>query len=113
MFGAAISGNAAPCMEAFIYSKGSFAYRGYPDIDELLHQQARERVQAERETAMRRIQQLTIERVMFALPLVYSVLYQYKSPGTSLCPRYVPLRDCEIQFIHIDSCNRLNIVFYS
>ena len=37
------SGNAASRVEAFIYSKGSYAYGGYPDIDDLFQQQGRER----------------------------------------------------------------------
>jgi peptide/nickel transport system substrate-binding protein len=60
------SGNAATRVEAFIYSKGSFAYGGYPDIDDLFHQQARERDIAKREALLHRIQQLTVDRVMFA-----------------------------------------------
>jgi peptide/nickel transport system substrate-binding protein len=60
------SGNAATRVEAFIYSKGSFAYGGYPDIDELFLQQARERDPAKRETLLHRIQQLTVDRAMFA-----------------------------------------------
>jgi peptide/nickel transport system substrate-binding protein len=60
------SGNAASRVEAFIYSKGSYAYGGYPDIDELFHQQERERDPVKREALLRRIQQLTIDRVMFA-----------------------------------------------
>jgi peptide/nickel transport system substrate-binding protein len=60
------SGNAASRVEAFIYSKGPYAYGGYPDIDELFQQQARERDHAKREALLHRIQQLTIERVMFA-----------------------------------------------
>ena len=60
------SGNAATRVEAFIYSKGSYAYGGYPDIDELFQQQARERDPAKREALLHRIQQLTIDRVMFA-----------------------------------------------
>src|SRR5438445_225346 len=59
------SGNAATRVEAFIYSKGSYAYGGYPDIDELFQQQARERDPAKREALLHRIQQLTIVRVMF------------------------------------------------
>jgi peptide/nickel transport system substrate-binding protein len=66
MPGAGISGNAATRVEAFMYSKGSFAYGGYPDLDELFHQQARERDHAKREALLHRIQQLTVERVMFA-----------------------------------------------
>ena len=60
------SGNAASRIEAFVYSKGSHAYGGYPDIDEIFQQQARERDPAKREALLHRIQQLTIERVMFA-----------------------------------------------
>jgi len=60
------SGNAASRVAEFIYSKGSYAYGGYPDIDELFQQQARERDVAKREALLHRIQQLTIDRVMFA-----------------------------------------------
>ena len=35
------SGNAASRVEEFIHSKGSYAYGGYPDIDDLFQQQAR------------------------------------------------------------------------
>ena len=49
-----------------MYSKGSYAYGGYPDIDDLFQQQARERDVARREALLHRIQQLTIDRVMFA-----------------------------------------------
>jgi peptide/nickel transport system substrate-binding protein len=66
MPGAGISGNAATRVEAFIYSRGTHAYGGYPDIDALFEQQARERDQAKREALLHRIQQLTVERVMFA-----------------------------------------------
>ena len=47
-------------------TQGSYAYGGYPDIDDLFQQQARERVPARREALLFRIQQLTIDRVMFA-----------------------------------------------
>jgi peptide/nickel transport system substrate-binding protein len=60
------SGNAASRVEAFIYSRGGYAYGGYPDLDELFLQQARERDPARRETILHRIQQATIDRVMFA-----------------------------------------------
>jgi len=55
------SGNAASRVEAFIYSKGSYSYGGYPDIDELFQQQARERDSAKREALLHRIQQLAID----------------------------------------------------
>jgi len=60
------SGNAASRVEAFIYSKGSYAYGGYPDLDELFLQQGRERDPAKREALLHRIQQATVDRVMFA-----------------------------------------------
>jgi peptide/nickel transport system substrate-binding protein len=63
--GAGGSGNAATRIEAFVYSKGAYAYGGYPDIDELFEQQAAERDPAKREALLHRIQRLMVERVMF------------------------------------------------
>jgi peptide/nickel transport system substrate-binding protein len=60
------SGNAASRVEIFMVSKGAYAYGGYPDIDDLFLQQARERDPKRREALLYRIQQLTIDRVMFA-----------------------------------------------
>ena len=60
------SGNAASRVQEFIYSKGGYAYGGYPDIDDLFQQQARERDPKKREALLHKIQQLTIDRVMFA-----------------------------------------------
>jgi peptide/nickel transport system substrate-binding protein len=60
------SGNAASRVESFIQSKGAYAYGGYPDIDDLFLQQARERDPKKREALLFKIQQLTIDRVMFA-----------------------------------------------
>jgi peptide/nickel transport system substrate-binding protein len=60
------SGNAASRVEAFIQSKGAYAYGGYPDIDDLFQQQARERDVKKREALLFKIQQLTIDRAMFA-----------------------------------------------
>jgi peptide/nickel transport system substrate-binding protein len=60
------SGNAASRVEAFIQSKGAYAYGGYPDIDDLFQQQAGERDPKKREVILHKIQQLTIDRVMFA-----------------------------------------------
>ncbi len=66
MTAAGNSGNAASRVESFIQSKGAYAYGGYPDIDDLFLQQARERDVKKREALLHRIQQLTIDRVMFA-----------------------------------------------
>jgi peptide/nickel transport system substrate-binding protein len=57
-----------------MYSKGTYAYGGYPDIDDLFQQQGRERDPARREAILHRIQQLTIDRVMFAPIMDYRTL---------------------------------------
>jgi len=59
------SGNAASRVEAFIQSKGAYAYGGYPDIDDMFLQQSRERDPKKREAVLHKIQQLTIDRAMF------------------------------------------------
>jgi peptide/nickel transport system substrate-binding protein len=74
MVAAGNSGNAASRVAEFIYSKGSYAYGGYPDIDDLALQQARERDPRKREVLLHRIQQLTIDRVMFAPIMDYRTL---------------------------------------
>lgn len=66
MTGAGNAGNAASRVEAFIYSKGAYAAGGYPDIDKLYLEQAGERDPKKREAIVDKIQQLTIDRVMFA-----------------------------------------------
>ena len=60
------SGNAASRVEAFMQSKGAYAYGGYPDIDALFEQQARERDIEKRGDLLHKIQQLTIDRAMYA-----------------------------------------------
>src|SRR5689334_11059858 len=60
------SGNAASRVESFIWSKGSYANGGYPDIDEIFLRQASERDAKKRAVILDQIQQLTIDRVMFA-----------------------------------------------
>ena len=66
MTGAGNAGNAASRVEAFIYSKGAFSSGGYPDIDDLYLEQAGERDARKREAMLDQIQQLTIDRMMFA-----------------------------------------------
>jgi len=60
------SGNAATRAEAFMYSKGTYAYGGHADIDALFTQQANERDPKKREALLHRLQQLSIDHVMFA-----------------------------------------------
>ncbi len=64
--GAGAAGNAATRVESFIYSKGAYAYGGYDDIDELFRKQAVERDRGKREAMPHQIQQLTIDRAMYA-----------------------------------------------
>jgi peptide/nickel transport system substrate-binding protein len=59
-------GNAATRIEAFVISGSSYAYGGYPDIDDLFVQQARERDRKRREALLYQIQKLMHERVMHA-----------------------------------------------
>ena len=59
------SGNAASRVDAFIQSKGTYAYGGYPDIDDLFNRQAGERDAKKREAMLHKIQELTIERAMY------------------------------------------------
>jgi peptide/nickel transport system substrate-binding protein len=59
-------GNAPARLEAFVISTGTYAYGGYPDIDELFRQQAQERDRAKREALVHRIQRLMYERVTHA-----------------------------------------------
>jgi peptide/nickel transport system substrate-binding protein len=61
-------GNAATRIEAFVMSKGVYAYGGYPDIDGLFRDQAAELDPKKREGLLHRIQQLMHEKVMY-LPI--------------------------------------------
>jgi peptide/nickel transport system substrate-binding protein len=66
MAAAGNSGNAASRVEAFIQSKGTYSYGGYPDIDELYQRQAAERDREKRQAILYKIQQLTIDRATYA-----------------------------------------------
>ena len=59
-------GNAATRIEAHVVKSGIFAYGSYPDIDELYQQQAVELDRSKREAIVHKIQQMMIERAMFA-----------------------------------------------
>ena len=59
-------GNAAARLEAFVISSAPYAYGGYPDIDDLFVQQARERDRKKREAFLHQIQRLMHERVIHA-----------------------------------------------
>src|SRR5262249_59352461 len=62
----ALYGNAATRMSETVPSDGAYAYGGYPDIDALYKQQARETDKKKREVQLRQIQQMLYERVRVA-----------------------------------------------
>ncbi len=71
--GAGGYGNAATRVENYFVTGGTYASGGYPDIDDLFHQQARELDRKKREALLHRIQKLAHERVLF-LP-VYALYF--------------------------------------
>jgi peptide/nickel transport system substrate-binding protein len=68
----ALYGNAASRMSEIVPTTGSYAYGGYPDIDELYKQQAVETDRSKREALLHKIQQLIHERVRFGPIWEYS-----------------------------------------
>jgi peptide/nickel transport system substrate-binding protein len=63
--GSGLYGNAATRMSEIVPSDGIYAYGGYPDIDALYKQQARETDRKKREAMLFQIQQVLHERVRF------------------------------------------------
>ena len=68
-------GNAASRLSEVIPSTGSYAYGGYPDIDELYQKQGVETDRKKREVMLHQIQRLVHERVR------YGPIYQYIWPS--------------------------------
>jgi len=71
----ALYGNAASRMSEVIPSDGTYAYGGYPDMDDLYRTQASETDRKKREATLHRIQQLIAERVRLA------PIYEYIWPS--------------------------------
>jgi peptide/nickel transport system substrate-binding protein len=61
----ALYGNAATRMSEIVPTDGTYAYGGYPDVDALYKQQARELDRKKREAMLHQIQQVLHERVRF------------------------------------------------
>ena len=59
-------GNTATRLEAFVVKGGTYAYGSYPDIDELFQQQANELDHGKREAILHKMQQLTLEKNVYA-----------------------------------------------
>jgi peptide/nickel transport system substrate-binding protein len=68
----AVLGNAANRIELSVVSTGTYAYGGYPDLDEFFRQQAVERDRDKREALLHQIQRLMQDWVMYA-PIFDSV----------------------------------------
>jgi len=62
----ALYGNAASRMSEIFPSEGAYAYGGYPDVDALYKQQARETDRKKREAMLHQIQELMNERTRIA-----------------------------------------------
>jgi len=62
----ALYGNAASRMSEVIPSDGAYAYGGWPDVDALYKQQARETDRKKREALLHQIQQIVYDRVRIA-----------------------------------------------
>jgi peptide/nickel transport system substrate-binding protein len=59
-------GNAATRMEAFVVTGGSYVYGTYPDLDGLFLEQAAELDRKRREAILHKMQQLVLEKAMYA-----------------------------------------------
>jgi peptide/nickel transport system substrate-binding protein len=59
-------GNAATRIEAHLVKGGVFSYGSYPDVDDLYKQQANELDRGKREAILAKIQQIMVERTIYA-----------------------------------------------
>jgi peptide/nickel transport system substrate-binding protein len=97
-------GNAATRIEESVVSTGTFAYGGYPDIDELFKRQDVETDRSERQALLQQIQQLMHERVMFGPIWLYNwpsgIGPRVEEPGLMLINPYpwsAPLEDVRLK----------------
>ena len=70
-----VYGNAATRMSEYVPSTGAYAYGGWPDVDALYQQQARETDRKKREALLHQIQRTLAERVRFGM------IYDYVWPS--------------------------------
>jgi peptide/nickel transport system substrate-binding protein len=70
-----VYGNAATRMSEYVPSTGAYAYGGWPDVDALYQQQAREIDRKKREALLHQIQRTLAERVRFGM------IYDYVWPS--------------------------------
>jgi peptide/nickel transport system substrate-binding protein len=97
-------GNAATRVEAFVQSKGMFAYGGHPDIDGLFEEQGTMMDAKRREATLHRLQQLMHERALH-LPLFETAFLNGVGPrvaesGLGLVPNHLysaPFEDLRLK----------------
>ena len=97
-------GNAATRVEAFVQTKGMFAYASYPDIDGLFEEQGTMLDRQRRTATLHKIQQLMHEKVMF-MPLVEAAFLNGYGPrvaesGLGLIPNHLysaPFEDLKLK----------------
>jgi peptide/nickel transport system substrate-binding protein len=70
-------GNAATRLDTYVAAGGLYTYGTYPDLEDLMREQALERDRKRREIVLRRIQQIVHERVMFAPIWNVAILHAY------------------------------------
>ena len=87
----AAPGNAASRLENFILSAAPYATGGYPDLDDLIRQQAVERDRKRREMLVHQVQKLMHERVMhapiFEPATLHGVGPRVEEPAIGLIPQ--------------------------
>ena len=59
-------GNAATRLEAFVVTGGAYVYGSYPDLDGLFQEQASELDRKRREAMLQRMQQMVLDKAMYA-----------------------------------------------
>lgn len=85
-------GNTATRLEAFVVKGGTYAYGSYPEIDELFAKQAIELNRDRRKALLEKIQQLVVERAIFApiwqIAALHGVGPRVGESGLGLIPGY-------------------------
>jgi len=86
-------GNAATRIDAFVAAGGTFTYGTYPDIEGLVQEQAAERDRKRREATLHRIEQLVVERAIFApiwdIAALHGIGPRVAEPGFGLIASYL------------------------
>jgi peptide/nickel transport system substrate-binding protein len=102
--GSGAFGNAATRLEAFVVKNGAYTYGSYPDIDALFAQQARELDRKQRQQMLNKMQQLIVERTIYApiwqLGFLNGVGPRVGESGFGLMPGYAytaPYEDITIK----------------